>query len=133
MPLLNPLNAPTTTLTFTVADRGTVTDDLGNVVPGSATVTVQAILTPLGMDSLGQVRESLGTEQTGIPVKVRCVSATGTFPTTIRRGMLTEATLTYGGRPARLALMVSNPNPHVVGAGLLPGLGQSAVGLVVLG
>lgn len=133
MSVLNPTHAPLTTLAFTVATEGGDVDALGNAVPKSATVSVQAILTPLGMDSIGQVRESLGTEQTGIPVKVRCVSETGTFPAAIRRGVLTEATLTYGGRPARLSIMVSNPNPHVVGAGLLPGLGQSAVGLVVLG
>lgn len=133
MPVINPLNAPLTMLTFTVAGGGTVTDALGNVVPGSATVTVEAILTPLGLDSLGQTQAALGTDRGGIPVKVRAATKTGTFPTSIQRGVLTEATLTYGGRPARLALMVSNPNPHVVGAGLLPSLGQSAVGLVVVG
>lgn len=131
--MLNPLNAPLTTLTFTVSGGGTVADALGNVVPGSDTVTVEAILTPLGPDSLGQTQSALGTDRAGIPVKVRAATKTGTFPASIQRGVVTEATLTYGGSSARLALMVSNSNPHVVGAGLLPSLGHSAVGLVVVG
>lgn len=133
MPLLNPTNAPFTTLTFTVASQGSTTDSLGNVIPGSAAMSVDAIVTPLSTDSLSSVQASLGTDRAGIPVKVRAATSTGTFPAAIRRGVVTEATLTYGGRPARLALMVSNPNPHVVGSGLLPSLGQSAVGLVVVG
>ena len=133
MPPLNPLNAPPATLTFTVASGESTTDSLGNVIPGSATVAVDAIITPLSLDSLGNVQAALGTDRAGIPVKVRAATATGAFPAEIQRGVVTEATLTYGGRSARLALIISSPNPHVVGAGLLPGLGQSAVGLVAVG
>jgi hypothetical protein len=133
MPLLNPTNAPLTTLTFAVAGAGNVTDALGNVTPKADSVAVQVVVTPISMDNLGQVQAALGTDRAGLPVKVRAATPTGTFPAAIRRGVLTEATLTYGGRPALLALMISNPNPHVVGLGLLPDLGQSVVGLVVVG
>lgn len=130
---LNPLNAPLTTLTFTVASGGLVPDSLGNLVPGQTAIAVPVILTELSPNNLGQVQESLGTNQVGIPVKVRAATADGTFPTGIPRGILCEATLTYAGFPARLALMVARPNPHATGAGLVPLVGQSAMGLLSMG
>jgi hypothetical protein len=131
--VLNPLNAAPVTLTFTVASGGTTTDPLGNVIPGSALVTMEAIITPLSPASLAQVQASLGTKAVGIPVKVRAATADGAFPAGLPRAALTEATLTYGGRPARIALMVPEPNPHVVGAGLLASVGQSVLGLLSVG
>jgi len=129
---LNPLNAPVTPLTFTVAGSGTTTDSLGNVIPNQGTVTVPAIVTQLSPNALADIQESIGATQSGIPVKVRAATPDGTFPSAITRGSVTECTLTYSGRPARLSLMVTRPNPHLVGSGLLAGLGQSALGLLAL-
>jgi hypothetical protein len=130
---LNPLNAPVTTLTFTVAGSGTTTDALGNTIPNQATVTVPAIVTQLSPNALADIQDVLGSTKSGIPVKVRAATSNGAFPSTITRGSATECTLTYSGRPARLSLMVTRPNPHLVGSGLLASLGQSAVGLLSLG
>jgi hypothetical protein len=130
--VFNPLNAPITTLTFKVAGAGTTTDSLGNVIPAHGTVTVPVILTQLSPNDLGQVQESLGSTKTGIPVQVRAATKDGTFPSAIAQGSVTECTLTYAGRPARMAVLITRANPHVVGAGLLPALGHSALGLLSL-
>ena len=133
MALLNPANAVPVTLTFTVAGTGTTTDDLGNPIPNETTAPTQVIMTPLGASSLQQVQQSLGTERQGRPVKLRCQSSTGKWPAAVPRGVLVEAKTTYAGRPATVALVLDEPNPHVVGLGLLPGLGQSAMGLLSVG
>ena len=133
MALLNPANAVPVTMIFTVAGTGTTTDDLGNQVPNEATASTQAIMTPLGASSLQQVQQSLGTERQGRPVKLRCQSSTGQWPAAVPRGVVVEAKTTYAGRPATVALVLDEPNPHVVGLGLLPGLGQSAMGLLSVG
>ena len=133
MTILNPANAVPVTLTFTVAGTGTTTDDLGNPIPNETTVSTQVIMTPLGASSLQQVQQSLGTERQGRPVKLRCQSSTGKWPAAVPRGVLVEAKTTYAGRPATVALVLDEPNPHVAGLGLLPGLGQSAMGLLSVG
>ena len=133
MALLNPANAVPVTLTFTVAGSGTTTDDLGNPIPNESVVPTQVIMTPMGASSLQQIQQSLGTERQGRPVKLRCQSATGQWPAAVPRGVLVEANTTYAGRTATVALVLDEPNPHVVGLGLLPGLGQSAMGLLSVG
>ena len=133
MALLNPANAVPVTLTFTVAGSGTTTDDLGNPIPNESVVPTQVIMTPMGASSLQQIQQSLGTERQGRPVKLRCKSATGQWPAAVPRGVLVEGRTTYAGRPATVALVLDAPNPHVAGMGLLPGLGQSAMGLLSVG
>ena len=127
---LNPGNATPIPLTFTIAGTTASTDGLGNPTLSTSTVVVSCIVTPLGLANLQQVQQSLGADRSGEPVKVRVATAPGTFPATLTRGKVLEATCTYGGRAAIVALKIGSVNPHVAGMGLLGSLGQSVNGLV---
>jgi hypothetical protein len=128
MTLLNPLNAPLTTLTFTrLATVGSTTDTLGNPIATSATATVQAVITPLQPARLADLAPIVGVDGVGIPVKVRAAS----WPAGVGAGVAV-ASLTYNGRSATIKLApikeMSGPAQRVA-----PGLGVSAEGVLVYG
>lgn len=127
---INPGNATPITLSFAVATGSATTDALGNPVRSSSTVTAAAFVTPLSTAKLQQVQAGLGVDRMGIPVKVRCKSSTGLFPSSLTRGKLLEPTCTYGGRPARIAMVIGEPPSTLAGMGLLTQLGQSVEGLL---
>jgi hypothetical protein len=125
MALLNPSNAALTTLTFTTVGTGVTTDDLGNTVRNQATVTVEAIVTPLQPQSLSDIQQSLGVDVAGIPVKVRCES----WPDGVGTQSPATCTLTYNDRNARITLSpLRAQNPHAAALGL--GVGVSSQGIL---
>lgn len=126
MPLLNPANIPLTPLTFTAAGQGTTTDALGNPVRASRTVTVQAIVTPLGSNRLTEIAGAIGVPPAGIPVKVRVES----WPVAVRGQRPAVASLTYGGRPATITLAPIR-DQHPTTAATVPDLGQHCEGVLV--
>ena len=127
---LNPGNATPIALTFKIAGTTASTDTLGNPTLSTSTVVVSCFVTPLSISNLQQVQQSLGADRSGEPVKVRVAAGDGTFPAALTRGKVLEATCTYGGRAAIVALKIGGANPQVAGVGLLAKLGQSVYGLV---
>jgi hypothetical protein len=128
MPLLNPLNAPLTTLTFTrLSAVGSATDALGNAIATETTATVKAIVTPLSIARLADLAQLVGVDGADFPVKVRVAS----WPAGVGAGQAV-ASLTYNGRPATIRLApireASAPAQRVA-----PGLGVSAEGVLVYG
>lgn len=129
MTLLNPSGAPLRRLTFTRlgAVSGT-TDALGNAVQTTTTVTVDAVVTPLGQSRLADLAPAVGVDGGGIPVKVRVAA----WPKGVAAQQPAIASLTCNGRPATLRLTtIREQNPHALA--LTPEIGQSAEGVLVLG
>lgn len=126
MALLNPLNAPLTTLTFTrLSAVGAGTDALGNAIATEATATVQAIVTTLGAARLADLAPLVGVDGAGIPVKVRVAA----WPAGVGAGVAV-ASLTYNGRPATIRLAPIR-SASVTAQRIAPGLGVSAEGVLV--
>lgn len=126
MPLLNPLNVPTTALTFTRLSTATEdVDELGNAVLTSTTVTVQGLVTPLGSNRLSDLAPIVGVEGTGIPVKVRVAA----WPSGVGAGAAV-ASLTYNGRPATIRLAPIR-EASAAAAKVAANLGVSAEGVLV--
>lgn len=126
MPLLNPLNVLTVTLTFTrLANATAAVDELGNPILTSATVTVQGVVTPLGINRLSDLAPIVGVEGTGIPVKVRVAE----WPAGVGAGAAV-ASLTYNGRPAMIRLAPIR-EASAAAAKVAANLGVSAEGVLV--
>jgi len=128
MPLLNPLNTPPVTLTFTrLLGVAPTTDDLGNPVLTQATAKVQAIVSPLSASRLADLAPIVGVDGAAIPVQVRVAA----WPPGVGNGVAV-ASLTYNGRAATIRLApikpISAPAQRVA-----PGLGVSAEGVLVYG
>lgn len=126
MALLNPARAPLTTLTFTrLSAVGTGVDALGNAIATSTTVTVQAIVTPLGTARLADLAPLVGVDGVGIPVKVRVEA----WPAGVGAGVAV-ASLTYNGRPAIIRLAPIR-EASATAKQFAPRLGSSAEGVLV--
>ena len=125
MPLLNPLNVAPTSLTFTrLSTVANTTDSLGNPELASATVTVEAIVSPLGAARLADLAPIVGVQGTGIPVKVRVAA----WPSGVGAGAAV-ATLTYNGRPATIRLAPLR-EASATAAKVAANLGVSAEGVL---
>lgn len=128
MALLNPLNVPLTTLTFTrLSAVGSTTDELGNTIAASTTVPVQAIVTALQSARLADLAQLVGVDGTGIPVKVRVEA----WPAGVGAGVAV-ASLTYNGRPATIRLAPIR-EASATAKRVAPRLGVSAEGVLVYG
>jgi hypothetical protein len=124
--MLNPLNARTYTLSFSVLSSATgSTDALGNPTYSTTTVTVEALLSKLGPKQLQDLQQQIGVDNAVMGFKVRAAE----WPDEVRRMQPAIATLTYNGRAARLVLApIAAPNDNVVAASI--DLGESAQGLL---
>jgi hypothetical protein len=126
MTILNPLNVPTTPLTFTrLSAVGGGVDTLGNTVQTSTTVTVQAIVTPLSVARLADLAPIVGVDGAGIPVKVRASA----WPAGVGAGVAI-ASLTYNGRPATIRMAPIRAASETAKK-IAPNLGLSVEGVLV--
>jgi hypothetical protein len=113
-PLLANKNA---TLVFTVSAPTGTTDDFGNYIPATTTVTVVAI-----MHESGDRQEvAPGVDIDGLLMRGRCVSPKD-FPATVYNGMTAQATI--NGKAGVFTLMQGEGNPYTNNA-----LGKSFMGV----
>jgi hypothetical protein len=125
--MLNPQQAKLTPITFTQLAAVAGVDDLGNSLGTSATITIDAIITPLQPSRLTDLAPLVGVDGGGIPVKVRVAA----WPQGVT-GNGAIATLTYNGQPATVKLAPLN-GPSIPAQKVAPKLGVSAEGVLVYG